>query len=88
MAVAEDFMDRNLDLHEHLVKHPAATFFMRMKDDLLVVDRSIEARSGHMVVAVIDGEFVMKQLKKEDQENGSLEIWGVVTHIIHPCTPS
>lgn len=87
MAVAEDFMDRNLDLHEHLVKHPAATFFMRMKDDLLIVDRSIEARSAHMVVAVIEGEFVMKRLQKADTEK-TIEIWGVVTHIIHPCTPS
>jgi len=69
---ADDYIERQLDLHELMVAHPAATFFVRvqgdsMRDagiqsgDILVVDRSVEAVSGKIVVAVIDGEFTVKR---------------------------
>lgn len=70
---ASDFMDAAIDLNKELIRHPAATFFGRvsgdsMKDagiddgDLLVIDRSIEARDGMIAVCFLDGEFVMKRL--------------------------
>jgi DNA polymerase V len=70
---AEDLGARRIDLAARLIKHPQATFLMRargesMKDagifdgDVLLVDRAIPPRSGHVVVAVIDGEFVCKTL--------------------------
>lgn len=70
---AEDLGAKRIDLTARLIKHPQATFLMRargdsMKEagifdgDVLVVDKSIQARSGHVVVAVIDGEFVCKTL--------------------------
>ncbi|MEF3696799.1 translesion error-prone DNA polymerase V autoproteolytic subunit [Desulfolutivibrio sp.] len=71
---AEDYIDKKLDLNEHLVKHPAATFFVRvhghsMTDagispgDILVVDRAVTAASGNIVIAALDGELTVKRLK-------------------------
>ena len=70
---ADDHLEAPLDLNEHLVKHPAATFVVRVDGDsmigagicdgdLLVVDRSLEASSGSIVVAVVDGELTVKRL--------------------------
>jgi len=71
---ADDYIDRNLDLHEHLIEHPAATFFVRAcgtsmvragihDGDLLVVDRALEPRDGHVVIAVVHGELAVKRLR-------------------------
>lgn len=70
---AEDFAVKRIDLTEVLVTHPQATFLLRvsgesMKDagifdgDMLVVDKAIKPRHGHIVVAVVDGEFTVKYL--------------------------
>ena len=72
---ADDLIDKKLDLNEHLIKTPAATFFVRVQgesmkgagildQDLLVVDRSLTPKSGQVIVAVIDGEFTVKRFKK------------------------
>ena len=71
---ADDYIERSLDLNEHLIKHPAATFFVRASGDsmvgsihsgdLLVVDRAKEAANGSIVIAVIDGELTVKRLCK------------------------
>lgn len=72
---AEDFVEKKLDLNELIIKHPAATFFVRvqgdsMKDasiksgDILVVDRSLTAKDGSIVIAILNGEFTVKRLKK------------------------
>ena len=71
---ADDHMENRLDLNEHLIHHPAATFFVFAAGgsmtgagihpgDLLVVDRSLEAADGDVVVAVLDGEFCVKRLR-------------------------
>ncbi|WP_288253808.1 translesion error-prone DNA polymerase V autoproteolytic subunit [uncultured Hydrogenophaga sp.] len=70
---AEDFAVNRLDLTQILVTHPQATFLLRvagssMRDagiedgDTLVVDRAIKPQHGHVVVAVVDGEFTVKYL--------------------------
>ena len=70
---AEDFTVNRLDLTQILVSHPQATFLMRvsgtsMQDagiddgDMLVIDRAIKPRHGHVVVAVVDGEYTVKYL--------------------------
>lgn len=72
-SLAEDHIERMLDLNELLVKCPAATFFVRAdgdsmrgagihSGDILVVDRSVEPASGKIVIAVINGEFTVKRL--------------------------
>ncbi len=71
---ADDHFEGPLDLNAHLVAHPAATFVVRVAGDsmlgagirdgdLLVVDRSREAVSGAIVVAVVDGELTVKRLR-------------------------
>lgn len=70
---AEDFTVNRLDLSKILIVHPQATFLLRvagpsMRDvgiddgDILVVDRAIKPLHGHIVVAVVDGDFTVKQL--------------------------
>jgi DNA polymerase V len=77
---ADDYLEQALDLNEHLIQHPAATFFVRVdgdsmigahivQGDILIVDRAIEPASGKIVIAVLNGEFTVKRLRKE---NGSL----------------
>ena len=108
---ADDYLEGKLDLNRHLIKHPAATFFVRVtgdsmigagihSGDLLVVDRSLEPADKHVVVAVLDGELTVKRLFKQNgvlrllPENlnyqpieitpqQAIEIWGVVTSVIH-----
>lgn len=71
---ADDHLEKRLDLNEHLIQHPAATFFVFadggsmvragiQPGDLLVVDRSLEAADGDVVVAVLDGDFTVKRLR-------------------------
>lgn len=71
---AEDYIEGKLDLNGHLIKNPVATFFVKVtgdsmlgagihSGDLLVVDRSLEASNGRVVIAVVDGELLVKRLK-------------------------
>lgn len=75
---AEDYLEGKLDLNRHLIKHPAATFFVRVvgdsmidagihPGDILIVDRSLEPADKKVVIAVIEGELTVKRirLKKE-----------------------
>ncbi|MDC2984476.1 translesion error-prone DNA polymerase V autoproteolytic subunit [Candidatus Marinimicrobia bacterium] len=69
---ADDYLDVDLNLHKYLVKHPAATFFIIAKghsmekagigdEDLLVVDKSLEAKNNDIVIASVNGEFTVKR---------------------------
>lgn len=71
---AEDFLDTKLDLNQYLIQHPTATFFVRVSGnamhragivdgDLLVVDRSLQATDGSIVIAVIEGEMLVRRYK-------------------------
>ena len=71
---ADDYIEGSLDLNQHLIKHPAATFFVRVSGesminagifpgDILVVDRSLEAVDKKIVIAVLDGELTVKRLR-------------------------
>ena len=71
---ADDYIERSLDLNEHLIQHPAATLFIRVSGDsmvgegihsgdLLVVDRAKEAIDGSIVIADFDGELTVKRLR-------------------------
>ena len=71
---AADYEQDRLDLNRHLVKNPAATFFVRVTGDsmigagihdgdLLVVDRSLEPRDKNVVIAVLDGEITVKRIR-------------------------
>jgi DNA polymerase V len=71
---AADYEEGKLDLNRHLIRNPAATFFVRVtgdsmvkagihNGDLLVVDRSIEPRDKNVVIAVVNGELTVKRIR-------------------------
>lgn len=73
-AAADDFMERGIDLNEQLIKNKPATFFMRVsgtsmngagiyEGDIVIVDRSIKPQNGKIVIAVIDGEMLIRRLE-------------------------
>ena len=74
---ADDYLEGRLDLNEHLIERPAATFFLRVSGDsmigagiyagdILIVDRSIVPSDGKIVIAAIDGELTVKRLYRRD----------------------
>jgi DNA polymerase V len=74
---AMDYMEERIDLNKEFIKHPLATFIVECTGDSminafippkakLIVDRSISPKSGDIVLAVINGEFTVKFLKKND----------------------
>lgn len=76
---ADDYQELSLDLSEHLILHPSATYFVRAEGDsmnqsgifsgdLLVVDRSLEAQQGDVVIASVDGELTCKFLDKRGRQ--------------------
>jgi len=71
---AADYEEGKLDLNKHLIRNPAATFFVRVtgdsmlkagihSGDLLVVDRSIEPKDKKVVIAVVNGELTVKRIR-------------------------
>ena len=76
---ADDHLEATIDLNRQFVRHQAATFFVRVKGfsmikagiqdgDLLIVDRSLEAQSGSIVIAVVNGDLTLKRLLIEGTE--------------------
>ena len=74
-AAADDYAERGIDLNEQLIKNKPATFFFRMTGDaminagihggdVLIVDRSLKAVSGKVVVATLNGEMLIRRLEK------------------------
>ena len=72
----EDHIEEKLDLNRLMIEHPAATFFLRVEGesmenanihpgDILVVDRALTPQNGLIIVAVLNGEFTVKRLKKK-----------------------
>ncbi|HEY9362328.1 MAG TPA: translesion error-prone DNA polymerase V autoproteolytic subunit [Chitinophagaceae bacterium] len=74
-AAADDYMERGIDLNEQLIKNKPATFFFRMKgdamqeagifdNDILIVDRSVKVANGKIIVAVLNGELLVRRFHK------------------------
>lgn len=74
-AAADDYMERGIDLNEQLIRNKPATFFMKMNGssmidagiydgDILIVDRSIKPVNGKIVIAVIDGEMLIRRYER------------------------
>lgn len=110
-AAADDYMERGIDLNEQLIMNKPATFFFRMSgeamegagirhDDILIVDRSLKASNGKIVVAIVNGEMLVRHCQQsikgivlvpdnkrfapiEVGQFTNLNIWGVVTCVIH-----
>ena len=76
---ADDYTEENIDLNEYLISNPYSTFFLRVKGDsminsankdkdLVIVDKSLTAKPGNIVIAMIDGEFTIKRLSIKNNE--------------------
>src|SRR6185369_105672 len=74
-AAADDYAERGIDLNEQLVRNKPATFFFKMKGDamqeagifegdVLIVDRSLKLVSGKIIVAVLNGELLVRRFHK------------------------
>ncbi len=73
---ADDPLEQSLDLNECLIKHPIATFFVRVEGtsmigagihsgDILIVDKALEAEPNSIVIVEMDGSFMVKRLVRE-----------------------
>ena len=108
-AAADDYAERGIDLNEQLIKNKPATFFMRVNSDamagygihlgdVIIVDRSLEAKNGKIVIAIVDGELLIRKVEITETKTsllcankkltaidvtGNLKLWGVVTYVIH-----
>ncbi len=82
---AEDYLRESLDFNRDLIKHPEATFYGRVDGDsmieagicdgdIAVIDRSLEAANGDIIVAYIEGEFTIKFLDLTHREDGYIEL--------------
>ena len=104
---ADDYVEETLDLARLLVKRPESTFFVKVEGesmegasifpgDILVVDRSLSAAHGDIVIAIVDGEFTVKTLECKPNLklvshnrahltdiNEPFAIWGVVLWVVH-----
>ncbi|HKZ65569.1 MAG TPA: translesion error-prone DNA polymerase V autoproteolytic subunit [Chitinophagaceae bacterium] len=74
-AAADDYMERGIDLNEQLIKNKPATYFFRMKgdamkeagifdNDILIVDRSLKLANGKIIIAVLNGEMLVRRFHK------------------------
>jgi DNA polymerase V len=87
---ADEYAESALDLNTYLIRNKVSTFFFRVigdsmtganihDGDLLVVDRSIEPKHGHIVLAVINNDYTVKRLYRHD---GVIEL-----HAENPAYP-
>ena len=74
-AAADDYMERGIDLNEQLIRNKPSTFFFRMKGDamqeagifegdILIVDRSLHLTNGKIIVAILNGELLVRRFHK------------------------
>lgn len=74
-SAADDYSERGIDLNEQLIRNKPATFFMRMNGssminagifdgDILIVDRSLKPQNGKIVIAVVDGEMLVRRYER------------------------
>ena len=74
-AAADDYLERGIDLNEELIRNKPATFFMRVssdamreagiyKGDVAIVDRSVKATNGKVIIAVLNGDMLIRRFEK------------------------
>lgn len=107
---AQDYVEQAIDLNDLCIKHPAATYLVRAagdsmigagihSEDILIVDRSLTAAHGDVVIAAVNGDMTCKYLELRPQvrlvpanrhyppivlhDAETLDVFGVVTNVIH-----
>lgn len=82
---AEDYQHDTLDFNRDLIKHPEATFYGRVDGDsmtdagindgdIAIIDRSVEADDGDVIVAFVNKEFTIKYLDLTHKADGYIEL--------------
>ena len=77
---AQDYVEESIDLNKEIIRHKETTFLARVSGnslmdagisdgDLIVIDKSLEVNDGDFVVAYIDGEFTLKEFKRDKANN-------------------
>ena len=77
-AAADDYMERGIDLNEELIRNKPATFFMRVssdamkeagiyKGDVAIVDRSLKATNGKVIIAILNGDMLIRRFEKTNR---------------------
>lgn len=106
---AQDYVEQRIDLNNLLVSHPSSTYFIKVSGDsmieggihdgdMLIVDSSVKPVHGDVVVAALDGEFTVKQLRLRPYlhlkpmnsahaiisiaDADQFEVFGVVLHVV------
>lgn len=90
---AEDYLERPLDFNELLIANPAATFAVRVAGDsmvgigifpgdIAVVDRSVTARDGSIILGIVDGEFTIKRYRTRGGD-----VWLEAANKSYPALP-
>ena len=109
----QDNTDEAMDLNEHCIQNPRSTYFVRASgdsminagifdQDILVLDRSVRAKDGNIVVAALNGDLTVKVLRTTPSvtleprndafskisvhDEDEFDIFGVVTYVIHSTT--
>ena len=109
----KNYRDELMDLNEHCVQSPESTYYVRATDDsmigagiheqdLLVLDRSVKAKDGNIVVASLNGDLTVKVIRTSPSlsleprndafstidvdDSDDFDIFGVVTFVIHPTS--
>lgn len=84
---SENYLAPEIDLNDLLIQHREATFYVRISGDsmtdagildgdLAVVDKSLAAKDGDIVIAFVNGEFTIKQFRiDKDRTRGWLVPW-------------
>lgn len=83
---AQDYTEQHIDLNEYLIQNPIATFVLRVNSlsmknagievgDQILIDRSLQAEHGDIVLALINNEFTVKRLMFEKQSGQRDKIW-------------
>ena len=76
---ANDYVQKRIDLNDELIKHPLSTFFIECEGTSMIdafippkarllIDRSLTAKNGDIVLAVVNGEFTVKYLRKNEHK--------------------
>lgn len=82
---ADDYTHDSIDFNRDLIRNPDATFYGRVDGDsmidagicdgdIAVIDRSVEAQNGDVVVAFVNNEFTIKYLDLSHKEDGYIEL--------------
>lgn len=82
---ADDYTHDSIDFNRDLIRNPDATFYGRVDGDsmieagicdgdIAVIDRSVEAQDGDVVVAFVNNEFTIKYLDLSHKEEGYIEL--------------